>query len=80
MAVAVLCVMSFAVMPAASRAAGDGTEIGGHRPWAALVFIRAGDTGSGLFAISDGRAIRRLTSGSDEAPAPSPDGSRVAFS
>lgn len=46
-----------------------------------LVFARATAAGGGLFRIrSDGRGLRRLTSGRDEAPAWSSDGSRLAFS
>lgn len=48
---------------------------------ARLAFARGADRGGGLYTIGfDGRGMKRVTSGQDEAPAWSPDGTRLAFS
>jgi WD40-like Beta Propeller Repeat len=50
-------------------------------PTMRLVFARGADRGGGLYTIGfDGRGMTRLTSGQDEAPTWSPNGTRLAFS
>lgn len=66
----------------AGRAAGYGrVQAAAGAPSGRLVFVRASARGIGLFSVgADGRRLRHLTSGSDEAPAWSANGSRLAFS
>lgn len=46
-----------------------------------LAFARGADSGGGLYTISsDGRGMKRLTIGQDEAPAWAPGGARLVFS
>jgi Tol biopolymer transport system component len=62
------------VSDTASGGPGAGTPV-------RLAFARGADRGGGLYTIGfNGRGMRRLTSGQDEAPAWSPGGTRLAFS
>ncbi len=62
------------LVSSSSASAGAGTT-------ARLAFARGADRGGGLYTIGfDGRGTKRVTSGQDEAPAWSPDGTRLAFS
>ncbi len=59
--------------PASGRPAAGGTM--------RLAFARGAERGGGLYTIGfDGRGMRRLTPGQDEAPTWSPNGTRLAFS
>jgi Tol biopolymer transport system component len=73
-----ICATAGGVAPAAASSTSSGMAASAALR---LVYARGADAGGGLYLIGfDGHGRKRLTSGQDEMPAWSPDGSRVAFS
>ena len=69
--------VAWAAVMALSNTAIGGTRLGVPMR---LAFARGADRGGGLYTIGvNGRGMRRLTSGHDEAPAWSPGSTRLAF-